>query len=397
MKTSTRTRSPAGSRSRQAAIAAVMSRLEAIRPGPHWVVSCYLKIEPRDRSRGKYLIKLKNRVRELQRALPRLGLERAAAEAVLADLERIQQYLRAPGNLPAAHGIALFVCGAARLFEAVALPSVHRSRLAVDHSPLVRELVAAQEEFGRVYAVVTDRSSARIFEVTAGEAKEVAALTASSTRGGRYRGDQDAPGWGEYHYNNRIREEKQRHYDAVARELFTLDRAAPAHGILVAGTGSDAAALTPFLHQSLQERVVASIKLNPRDVTPAAVHEATLAARELFKREEERILVEEVRQRAGEGWAVSGVSDTLRALARGQVRTLLVAADASEPGFRCGPGGRLVLDARDCRGEGDALPVVDVVDDAIEDALGQRVEVNVIFEPEAAARIDGLGALLRFR
>ncbi|MBP2647486.1 MAG: hypothetical protein H6Q77_1110 [Gemmatimonadetes bacterium] len=397
MKTSTRTRTPAGSRSRQATIAAVMSRLEAIRPGPHWVISCYLKIEPRDRSRGKYLIKLKNRVRELQRALPRLGLERAAAETVLADLERIQQYLRAPGNLPAAHGIALFACSGLKLFEAVALPFVHRSRLAVDRSPLVRELVAAQEEFGRVYAVVTDRSAARIFEVTAAEAREVAALTATSTRGGRYRGDQDAPGWGEFNYNNRIREEKQRHYDAVARALFTLDRAAPAHGILVAGTGSDAAALTPFLHQSLQERVVASVKLNAREVTPAAVHEAALAARELFKRQEERILVEEVRQRAGEGWAVSGVSDTLRALARGQVRTLLVAADASVPGFRCGPGGRLVLDARDCRGEGDVVAVVDVVDDAIEDALGQRVEVNVIFEPEAAARIDGLGALLRFR
>ncbi len=397
MKKSTSPRTAAGNPSRQVRIAAVMDRLEAIKPGPHMVVSCYLKIEPRDRSRGKYLIKLKNRVRELQRALPRLGLDRAASEAVLADVERVQQYLRAPGNLPAAHGIALFACKELKLFEAVALPFVHRSRLAVDRSPLVRELVAAQEEFGRLYAVVTDRTFARIFEVTAAEAREVASLTATDTRGRRERGGQDAPGWGEYHYNNRIREEKQRHYDAVARKLFTLDRAAPAHGIIVAGTGADAAALTPFLHQSLQERVVASVKLNPREVTPAAVHEAALASRALFKREEERLLVEEVRQRTGEGWAVSGVSDTLKALSRGQVRTLLVAADASEPGFRCGLGGRLVLDAMDCRGEGEALAVVDVIDDAIEDALGQRCEVNVIFEPEAAARIDGLGALLRFR
>jgi len=29
----------------------------------HWVISCYLKLEPRDRTRGKYLIKLKNRVK----------------------------------------------------------------------------------------------------------------------------------------------------------------------------------------------------------------------------------------------------------------------------------------------------------------------------------------------
>ncbi len=263
----------------------------------------------------------------------------------------------------------------------------------------MRELVAAQEEFGRLYAVVTDRSSARIFEVTAAEAKEVAALTASSTRGGRYRGPTRTPRAGASITTTTA--SARRSSGTTTRWRGRSSRSIaqhPAHGILVAGTGADAAALTPFLHQSLQERVVASIKLNAREVSPAAVHEAALAARDLFKREEERILVEEVRQRAGEGWAVSGVSPTRsRRWPAGQVRTLLVAADASEPGFRCGPGGRLVLDARDCRGEGEAVAVVDVVDDAIEDALGQRVEVNVIFEPEAAARIDGLGALLRFR
>jgi peptide subunit release factor 1 (eRF1) len=41
--------------------------------------------------------------------------------------------------------------------------------------------------------------------------------------------------------------------------------------------------------------------------------------------------------------------------------------------------------------------VVDVIDDAIEDALGQRVDVNVILEPAVAAEVDGLAALLRFR
>jgi peptide subunit release factor 1 (eRF1) len=233
--------------------------------------------------------------------------------------------------------------------------------------------------------------------VTADRAVEVASLTASATRGGRYRADPDAPGWGEHHYNNRIREEKQRHLDAVARALFTLDRAAPAHGILVAGPGADAAALVPFLHPSLQDRMVASLRLNPREVTPAQVHDAALAARTEYKRTEERLLAEEVRQRVGEGWAVQGIDATLAALGRGQVRTLLVSADASAAGFRCGNSGMLVRHDAQCRGDGQAIPVVDVIDDAIEDALGQRVEVNVILEPEAAAEVDGLAALLRFR
>ena len=143
--------------------------------------------------------------------------------------------------------------------------------------------------------------------------------------------------------------------------------------------------------------MLASARLNPRDVTPSQVHEATLAARGEYKRMEEQLLVEEVRQRTGEGWAVNGVDDTLHALARGQVRTLLVAADVNEPGYRCAGTGRLVRDDRHCRGEGEGIPVVDLADDAIEDALAQRVEVNVILEPGAAAGIRGLAGLLRFR
>ena len=54
-----------------------LQRLAAVDAGRHRVVTCYQKLEPRDRSRGKYLIKLKNRVKEVVQALPRLGLDHA--------------------------------------------------------------------------------------------------------------------------------------------------------------------------------------------------------------------------------------------------------------------------------------------------------------------------------
>ena len=43
-------------------VQAVLGRLTRIEPGDHRVVSCYLKLEPRDRMRGKYLIKTGQRV-----------------------------------------------------------------------------------------------------------------------------------------------------------------------------------------------------------------------------------------------------------------------------------------------------------------------------------------------
>jgi peptide subunit release factor 1 (eRF1) len=375
----------------------VLERLTRVQPGKHRVVTCYLKLEPRDRSRGKYLIKVKNRVKSALQALPRLGLERSAAEAVARDLHRVQEYLRSPGNLPPTQGLALFACEGIGLFETVPLPVVYRSRLAVDASPLVRELASLEDEFGRLVTVVLDRTSARIFEVTAFHTRELIGLRADSTRGKRFHGDQDGPGWGEHAYNNRIREEKQRHYEAIARELFAIDRRHPAHGIVLAGPGPEAGAVEPFLHSYLVERLIGTARLNPKDATPAAVHETTLAVREGYERASERALVHEMLEGIGTGWGLNGLRPTLRALSRGQVRSLLVNADASEPGFRCGDSGRLALSERECRGEGEPVAVLDVVDDAIEEALRQGVDVNVVYEPAARDAIDSLGALLRFR
>lgn len=374
-----------------------LRRLTSLRPGRHQVVSCYLKLEPRDRSRGKYLIKVKNRVKQTVQALPRLGLDRDTQDAVRRDLDRVQEFLRRPGNLPASQGLALFACEGLGLFEAMPLPAVYRSRLAVDSTPLVREVAAAEEEFGRVVTVVLDRTGARFFDVTAYDIVERPGLRADSTRGGRFHGDQNGPGWGEHAYNNRIREEKQRHYDAIARELFALDRQRPANGIVLAGPGTEAAAVAPFLHSYLAGRLLGTIKLIPKEATPAAVLAATLTVRAAAARASERAAVEEMREKLGSRWAVNGTMPVLRALARGQVRTLLVNADTAVPGFRCADTGRLALTERDCRGEGTPMPVLDVIDEAIEEALRQHVAVNVVYEPAARDEIDGLAALVRFR
>jgi len=343
------------------------------------------------------LIKIKNRVKGAIQGLPRLGLERAAADEVLRDLDRIQEFLRAPGNLPSTQGVAIFACEGIELFETVPLPVVHRSRLAINGSALIRELASVEDEFGRLLTVVLDRTSARFFEVTAYDTRELSGLRADSTRGKRFHGDQDGSGgWGEHTYNNRIREEKQRHYEGIARELFAIDRRHPARGIVLAGTGAEAA-VEPFLHSYLAERLIGTARLNPKEATLASVHAATLAVREGYERASERALVHEMLEGIGTGWGINGLRPTLQALSRGQVRSLLVHADASEPGFRCGDSGRMALTPRECRGEGEPIPVLDIVDDAIEEALRQGVDVNVVYEPEAREAIDGLGALLRFR
>jgi peptide chain release factor subunit 1 len=362
----------------------VLNRLARMKPGRQLIVSCYLKLEPRDRARGKYLVKFKNRQRLIERSLDWLMPDRADRDTVLADLARVREYLSTPAHLPATQGIAIFASRGLGLFEVLPLPRVHRSRLAVDRTPLVRELAALEDEVGRLLTVVVDRNGARLFEVSAFDAKEVARVKADSTRGKRFHGTrEDASGTGEHAYHRKLKSERQQHFDEVARTLFERHQRTPVHGLVIAGTGPDASALEPYLHPYLTERLLGVAHLNPKEATPALVHAATVAVREAYRRAAEHDLIHDLAEAEGR--------------ARGQVCTLLVAEDEAVPGFRLTGSGRLTLSGGEGRGEGEAIPVLDLIDDAIEEALRQRVTVEVLAEEESRARVAGLAALFRFR
>jgi peptide chain release factor subunit 1 len=375
-----------------------LQRLLRLPSGKHWIVSCYLKLEPRDRSRGKYLIKLKNRIREVIEALPAEGLDRQETEQVIGDLHKLQVMLQRPDALPPTQGLAVFVSKPLGLFEIIPLPRVHRSRLLVDRTPLVRELAALEDEVGRLLLAEVDKSGATIYEVTAFEARKIADIEATARKGGRFHSDRhQAPGKGEHGFHNRLRHEREQLFDAVAGKLFDLDRREPVRGIVLASAGNEAESLRMFLHPYVAGKVVGTARMARRKASIGTVHATALEIREAYERKLERHLVAEMLLGQGSGWAVNGIAVTLDALAKGQVRTLLVRADASVPGFRCGVSGRLTLNPRDCRSLGDAIPVPDVIDDAIEEALRQRIDLDVVFEPDAAETINGIAALLRFR
>jgi len=373
-------------------------QLLQMRPGTEPVVTCYLKLEPRDLVRKKYLTKARNRARALLYALHSLGWDKRHEEVIRADVERVLRFLDDPGHLPHAQGVAIFVSSPRKLFEVRPLPLVHRSRLVVDRTPLIRELAASEAEFGRIFTVTLDRTSAVIWEVTAYAARVVQKVVSPVTRGMRYhaagaRGDAT----GEHAFHNRIRDERRRHLESVARTLFELDRRSPGHQIALLSAGIEAAAMEPFLHSYLADRLIGVGRLAPRDATASAVQQITMELRAAHARSLEARHIDELREGLGTGWAVNGVRQTLAALAQGQVRLLLVHGDAVMPGFRSLRTGRLATQVRDLREDGEVVTTLDIIDDAIEEALRQHVALDVAYEPRYAGAIDGLAALLRFK
>ena len=352
-------------------------RLSRIVPGGAPVVSCYMKLELRDKTRGKYLIKLRNRVRTALAGLADLRLDPAARKAVAADLERVQRFFERTRVPQGTRGMAVFASKTRGLFEVIPLPHVYRSRLAVRPVPLVGELLALEAEFGTILVAACDRSAARFFAVTAFGVEELPGLVVPSSRTSKFHGSGPAAGhpgqrggtMGERHHHQRIREEKHRLYAAIADRLFHLSAGRPVAGLAFAGIGVDAAAVIPHLHTYLHDLVLGAVRLTPKRVSPAQVREAALALRDQREQAWERAHAEAVVDGLATGWAVNGVEATLQALERGQVRTLIVDGRGDDPGL----------------------------DDAVEEALAQRAQIDVLYDERARRAVDGLAALLRFR
>jgi peptide subunit release factor 1 (eRF1) len=376
----------------------LIDRLAAIEPERHHVVSCYVRLGPRDRVRAQYLGEIRSRARAVGGDPMMLDLGGEEADAVRRDLDRIVACLERPGRLPHARGLAIFACEALELFEAIPLPQVYRTRLILDDTPWIAELVALQDEMDPILVVLIDRAHLRFFEVSPMAVTELPGLTGAASRGGRFHsGRGDAPGWGERDYHGRMEEERHRRYASAAEHLEALARGRPVRGIVLAGPADHTSALSRFLPGRLPRLLLGAVKLNPTAATPARVQAAVLAAAEEHDRTALAAELLALEEALGTGWAVDDSREALRALSRGQVRTLFVQEGLSGGGFRCAATGRLVLAKADCGGEGEPRPVRHLVDEAIEEGLHQRARVVMVPRQAAADVVEGLAATLRFR
>lgn len=375
-----------------------LERLARIRAPRQLVVTGYLRLAVEDRIRRRYLLSIKAETQRVLATLVQLGLPEPDRDALRRDMARIVEHVSSPDRLPHAPGVLFVACEALGVFEAVPLPRVRHTRILIDETPRLAEFASSVEAAGRILVAVVDRAHARFFDVSPLELHELPCVISPSRRGGKYQSDRkDAPGWGEHDYHNRIREERHRQADAIVRQLASLSTQLPVQGLVLAGPEKSTAELERFLPHNLRVRLLGRAKVNPTAVTPAMVQRLAVDLWHEAERRTEQQLVEALIAGFGTGWAVDGPRPTLRALARGQLRALVVRAGQRGSGFRCSGSGRLVLSRIECRDEGEPVPTPDLVNEAIEEALRQRLDLVVIDDPTAGEAITGMAGYLRFR
>jgi len=381
----------------------------------HPITSLYLKLAPSDRVNYKYKTELKDLIKNLRHDLNERTFTEAAIESIERDIKKITNLIDDNNMLSECRGICVLSSSKNKLWEVFKLPLVYRNQLVIDRSPLLGQLIKINDDYRNIVTILIDRKKARIFRQDPDGAHEildffypeVSRTKKFKSTEGKFKQKLSptsgtgnlVQGYGEHGFHRTIENEIHQHYKYIADKVFAYFNENKFNLLVLGGTDKNIPEFSHHLHSYLRERLAGTITADVNKIKPYQVTEATLDALEISKAEKEKKLLSEFEDKLGSRYAVNGINPTLKALARGQVKILLVSEGFSVPGFICPDTGVLALEKKKglCPEGVEPVAVVDVVDDAMEEAFRQKAEIEILFKKKVSKKIDGIGAILRFK
>lgn len=348
------------------------------------VTSCYLDVD------GRRLLSQKDVEHELDIVLKPARARANGTRSVHGDLDRIEAYVKSGFDRSRVRSLALFSCSDRDWFEVVPMPVRVRSRVIVNDQPALAQLEAVAEERRRFGVLLVDRQRARMFVFELDEIVEHSERIEDlprdyDIRGERERGDVSA----------HVEALAGQHVRSAAELAFGVYQAHGFEHLCIGAPDDLAGQVEGALHAYLRERLVGRVHVTPQAST-ADIRDAVVAVEESTERGREARLVARLLDTvAAGGRAVTGIGPVLEALADRRVEHLVVSHEYEAEGWRCERTGALHA-VRPHREDDSLRPVQDVVEEAIDAALGQGSKVEICVGSADLDVHGRIGALLRY-
>jgi peptide chain release factor subunit 1 len=359
-----------------------LERISRLPTGGHQVLSVYVDLDP-----GRFPTPA---TRETE-----LGglLDAVRREGADADADRVAAWLADnPETVRGAHGLAIFACGAAQIFEVVRLPDAVEPLAVVDNVPWLEPL-AEMASLGDWGVVVVSRRAARLFRGAPHQLVEFAHLDDDVYR------RHSQGGWSQARFQRGTEEQVAAHVRrTIARVERAHERRPFAHLVLVASHE-----LQPLITRSLGGELSGVLAGTVgADLEHASVREIAMALTPVVaraEREHERALVERIDQALTTGGpGASGLDEVLEMLEDDRVETLLVPTRSSLQAGVCATCGRLSpIEEGTCRRDGATLTEIDAIAHVVDEAARRSARVVVVrHESEWLHEHGDFAAILRW-
>jgi peptide chain release factor subunit 1 len=373
-----------------------LRELATLRPEGARVLSVFLNLDPAEFAEPPARAsEIRSAVDELRRlARDSDGLAHDAKLALREDVDRVEEYLSS-FSPKGAHGVVVYACGPAGLFEVIRLPRPIQTRAVIDDSPLIEplaELLGA----GSWCVVLVNRQTGRMFAGDRERLDEVDVIVDD------VHGQHKQGGWSQARYQRSVDEDVQDHLRNVAAAAFLRFKRRPFDHLLLGGPAETIADFEPKLHAYLQERVAGRVDIDVENSSVDQVQRAAAAKIEEHERARERAALDRLNEGLSKGTrAAAGLEDVLEALNERRVETLLIEPGYQAAGCTCPQCGWVgPMDGGSCPADGTQVECRDsVVESAVELAMVQNADVLVVRDEDHQRELQSHGqiaAVLRF-
>jgi len=372
--------------------------LGALRSDEWPIISLYLRVDKEHITDDHYSIRLKNLLKELERAREQIGLNRAQSQAVDEDVERIRAFFRDQGD-EFGQGVALFASSRAGLWRVYHVPREVGNEADLDFRPVIGRLVRVVELFEPICTCLISRDRARIFCGHLVNFQEVAVRLDEEVPGQHGQG-----GWSQARFARHIEDHVRQHFQRVGQVLFQLFEQDPFRFLVVAGPDEVVADFVDGLHPYLRERYVGSFNCL-MEATAKEIREETKRIVTAWQEHERRRYVDLVLEEAlSQDMAVVGLDRVVEVVQIQNVNSLVVDDQLSAPGrycLRCGAPQPIGSEASECVFCGGLTRMREnIVPEVYGEAYRQNANLVFLSERDLRARLEpfgGIGAILRYR
>ncbi|MCI0397247.1 MAG: hypothetical protein L0332_02495 [Chloroflexi bacterium] len=325
------------------------------------------------------------------------------AEEYPDDVKAIEDYLDYAHDW-SRPGLAIFCCTGQKFFRVYSAAVAFRNRIRIGNKPYVKPLTHLMDHYAHFGVIVVDRVGARFFEYHLGELQESAGTMGEDVRklkrgGGSSRGGGTSSATGKRGGQGGRHEEEvvHRNLREVAAAAQSFFSGKPIRRLFLGGTVETAAQLRDLLPKQLQSCLAGTF---PMEMT-AGEHEVRQRSLELLQEannEREKRLVEQMITTAAKGGnAVTGLEDTLRAVAEGRVQNLIISDGFHAPGYLHQETAMLMAgEVGGLYNDGKLQQLDDVVEAAVARTIEQGGHVEIVSDNPELERVGRIGALLRY-
>lgn len=264
---------------------------------------------------------------ELDRLLGEREYRDPVAVSMRDDLELIRTFLDEDADA-ASQGIVIVACAARNVFETLQIGLPVESNVTLAPTPALLMLAKLAEDYEPYAVLLVDQHEATLSFIR--QARRHRSMTLD---GSEYPRKQATGGWSQRRFQSRADERVSAFAQDVAEEVRKALDEAGKRILVVAGDEVMTSALDEHFHQSVKDRIAGTMRIDIR-ASEQEVVELTMPLIEAFEREQEASAVRRLQESRGSGGlAALGSDDVLAALQAGQVMTLMMTDDYSQPGW----------------------------------------------------------------